>query len=77
MKFETMKLTCGQGHGFLPGDIVHVNFAGEGKMAMLKRLFTKPRVSYISAIEGNTMLIDFRRMTWAEWRRALIATIFA
>lgn len=65
-------MTTWESHGMQPGDIVSVY---EPRWQKLRKLLTRPRVTVVGEVNGNTFALHERRMTWPEWWRAMQSAI--
>ena len=70
---KTTITTDARGHGLQAGDIVAVH---EPCLRKFRKLLTRPRVTVVGEVTGNTFALHERRMTWREWWRAMQAAIF-
>lgn len=69
---EQIEITAAHPHGLRAGNEILVTRRGRGRLARLWFLLTRPRIQFVSEVNGpTTMTIVSRRMTWAEWWKAL------
>lgn len=66
-------LTTWRPHGMNQGDVVAIH---ESRRQQLRKLLTRPRITVVGEVTGNTFPLQEQRMTWAEWLRAVRAAIF-
>jgi hypothetical protein len=59
------RITVSANHGCEVGEIVDVHTGSE--WSNMWELIKRPRIVYISAINGNCMSLSRRRMTWNEF----------
>lgn len=62
-------ITFAKGHFFNVGNTLTLN--GGSKWSSLRDLLIHPRVNVIVAVTGDTLTLESRRMTWADWRTAV------
>jgi hypothetical protein len=63
----------GLGRSYRTGDVVP---ASSSRVKQLKELLVRPRMRYVGRVVSiDTLEIIERRMTWYEWRAALLDAI--
>lgn len=63
----------GIGTCFRAGDVI---VSSSSRVKRLKHLLMKPRMRVVRrVVSSDTLEIIERRMTWAEWRAALLTTV--
>lgn len=67
--------TVGQrdGHDLKVGDIVEVQCVDESRLDRFLQLIKRPRINVVDECTATTFSLVERRMTWAEWRKAMSA----
>jgi len=60
-------------HNIVVGDTIEIS--GKSQWRKLYELFTRPRIKVIEEATNTTFCILERRMTWKEWRSAILSAI--
>jgi hypothetical protein len=65
-------LTTWHRHQLKVGDVIEWRLVAGNRWQKLRGLLSRPRVRYVSEVKSSTVVvIEERRMTWAEWRGAV------